>query len=402
MRLAILVVLALARVATAQPADPEASAPDKLQIHGFVSQGAFYSTDNDYIGASSRGSAELFEAGLNFSTEPVERLRVGVQLFAARTGTLSDGTPRIDWAFLDYRLRRWLKLRAGIIRIPFGLYNEFVDVDAARTPILMPQAVYTLRSRDLLISHTGFSGYGTLELGAGGSLDYQAWGGSLNIPRAALELDGAELESLETRYAVGGQLMWNAPLEGLRAGVSWIRAVIDFNLQLDQELIDVLVAMGLVEPTYDGALFITQRPASLYVGSLEYTRGDWTFAAEYVRQRTTQKTSLAAIPDAKGDSERFYAMVNRQLSRCWAASAYYSVIHSDANHRTGRDPMRFPIRHVAFQRDAALTLRFDVNDHWLWKAEAHFIDGAADLSRSANPNPERYWGLFLLKTTVTF
>jgi hypothetical protein len=399
MKYAALALMLVSRIAAAQPGE---ESPAGIQIHGFVSAGAFYSTDNNYIGESSRGSAELFEVGLNFTTEPVERLRVGMQLFAARTGTIADGAPRIDWAFLDYRFRRWLKVRAGIIRIPLGLYNEFTDVDAARTPILMPQAVYSLRSRDLLISHTGFSGYGALDLGRAGTLDYQGWGGSLNIPRSALELVDAEVVSLETRYVVGGQVMWNTPLDGLRVGASWIRAAIDFDLQIGQATIDAFIAAGIAPPGYDGKLFVAQRPTSLYVGSAEYVRGEWSFAAEYVRQRTRQKLAPALIPPVEADSERFYVMANRQISRCWAASGYYSVIHADVNDRGGRDAMRFPIRHRAFQRDAALTVRFDINDNWLVKGEAHFIDGAADLPLEPNPDPERYWGMFLFKTTVTF
>ena len=31
----------------------------------------------------------------------------------------------MDWAFLDYQWRPWLGLRAGIIKMPFGLYNEY-------------------------------------------------------------------------------------------------------------------------------------------------------------------------------------------------------------------------------------------------------------------------------------
>jgi hypothetical protein len=56
----------------------------------------------------------------------------------------------------------------------------------------------------------------------------------------------------------------------------------------------------------------------------------------------------------------------------------------------------------AFQRDLAGTLRYDVNDHWLWKLEAHFMDGTASLPTEFNAHADRYWGLFLLRTTVTF
>jgi hypothetical protein len=96
-------------------------------------------------------------------------------------------------------------------------------------------------------------------------------------------------------------------------------------------------------------------------------------------------------------------MASYQLTRCHALGAYYSVNHLDVNDRLGRDP-KYPENFFAFQRDLAATLRFDVNPHWLWKAEAHFIDGAADLPASAltDPTTRRRWGLFLLRTTVTF
>jgi hypothetical protein len=95
-------------------------------------------------------------------------------------------------------------------------------------------------------------------------------------------------------------------------------------------------------------------------------------------------------------------MANRRWSRRFETGAYYSVLHFDANDRTGSDRMKFPEKFLAFQRDLAATVRFDVHDQWFWKLEAHFIDGTADLFGSRNPQPERYWGLFLLKTTVTF
>ena len=49
-----------------------------------------------------------------------------------------------------------------------------------------------------------------------------------------------------------------------------------------------------------------------------------------------------------------------------------------------------------------MSLRYDVTDQWLWKLEGHFIDGTADLDSARNQDPTRYWGLFLLETTVRF
>jgi hypothetical protein len=388
-----------------EPVSDEGSfAPPKLQIHGFVSQGAFVSTANDYIGDSSNGSIELFEAGLNVSSEVADRLRAGVQLFGRNVGDYDDDPPRIDWAYLDYRWKPWLGVRAGIIKMPLGLYNEYADVDSARVPILLPQSVYSLRNRSALLAHTGFAVYGSHTFGGAGSLDYQTWFGTLNVPKNALVVsDNASVDSIDTKYVTGTQVFWNTPLEGLRVGGTYLRASIDFNISLDDATTQLLIMAGLVPPDFDGKIVVSQRPTSAILGSVEYTRGDWMFVGEYGRFLTHQPSSLPMlVPTVDEHEEKFYVMATRRMSRCLELGAYYSVFHVDADDRRGRDKTRFPERHFAFQRDAALSLRYDVNEHWLWKAEAHFIDCTADLYAQPDAKPERYWGLFLVRTTVTF
>jgi len=389
------------------PAEPAVVAPrpPRVQIHGFASEGAFVSTANDYLGSASRASLELFEAGINFSTEVADRLRAGVQLFARDVGALRDAAPRLDWAYLDFHWRPWLGLRAGVIKMPFGLYNEYVDIDAARLSILLPESVYPVRDRDVLLSHTGFSIYGSRPLsdgGGGGELEYQAWLGALTIEREALDLVGATLDSAQSKYVTGAQLFWHTPVEGLRVGATLLRTSIDFRISLARETVGALIMAGLVAPDFDGKLVVSQRPDTLVVGSAEYVRGDWLLAAEYSRWFKRQRTTLPVlIPTFEEDGERFYAMATTRLAPWLETGGYYSVYHVDAGDRGGHDP-RFTERFHAFQRDLAATLRFDVNDHWLWKLEGHFMDGTASLPALSNPNPERYWGLFLLRTTVTF
>jgi hypothetical protein len=405
------VLFATIAIARAQPAEPEeAEVPPesvepmsipRFQIHGFISEGGFWSTDNDFIGTSSRGSLELFEVGLNVTTQLADRLRAGMQLYGRAIGTFKD-PPGIDWAYLDYRWRDWLGLRAGIIKMPFGLYNEYVDADSARLSILMPQSVYPLRDRTALLSQTGFSVYGTKRIGSAGELEYQAWLGTLNVPANALELVGATLDRIDTKYVTGAQLFWRPPIEGLRVGGSYLRVSIDFDVTLASASVAQLVMLGLVPPEFDGAVRISQRPARVWVASAELVRDDWLFAAEYSRWFKRQSTTLPdLLPTIEEDSERFYAMLTRRIC-AWEVGGYYAVTHVDANDRQARDETKFPVRAHGFQRDLAATVRYDVNEHWTWKLEGHFIDGTAETFASRNPTPTRYWGLFLFKTTVTF
>ena len=138
---------------------------------------------------------------------------------------------------------------------------------------------------------------------------------------------------------------------------------------------------------------------TLLIGSAEYVRGDWLFAAEYARSLTRQRSSLPTLlPTFERLSESFYLMTTYRVAPSLEVGAYYSVFNNDIDDT----PPMYVRPYDAFQRDLAATVRFDVNDHWLWKLEGHFMDGTASLPIEFNTQPERYWGLFLLRTTVTF
>ena len=62
--------------------------------------------------------------------------------FTHDLGPLGNYRTRFDWFYLDYRFWDWLGVGAGRTKVPFGLYNESSDVDAARVPVLLPQSVY--------------------------------------------------------------------------------------------------------------------------------------------------------------------------------------------------------------------------------------------------------------------
>jgi hypothetical protein len=380
--------------------DQTARLPFNIQIHGFVSEGGFKSTANEFIGSSSRGSLKFFEGAINFSAELTHQLRVGLQFVSRSVGVLSEEVPRLDWAVADYRMWSWLGLRAGFIKMPLGLYNESIGVDAARTSILLPQSIYPLRNRDALISHMGFAVHGTIPLGAAGAVDYQGWMGTLSIPRSALELDGATLESVDTRYVAGGQAFWRIA-DGLRVGATYLRTYIDFNLQLDADLVAALIMAGQAPADYQGALQISQKPTGAWVVSAEYLVDSWSFAAEYSRWFKRQEASLAIIPPVDEDAERFYVMGSYRIGTYVEVGTYFSVSHANADDRRGKGA-QFAERYIAFQRDLAATIRIDINEYWLWKLEGHFMDGASELQAALNPEPKRYWGLFLFRTTVTF
>ena len=102
---------------------------EEVQVHGFLTQGFFHSSDNNVYGQSDDGiSPGLTEIGLNINYQPWDRLRFAAQGLYRRAGDVDTGSVRLDYGLADLTLLEHddgkLGLRAGRVKIPFGLYNE--------------------------------------------------------------------------------------------------------------------------------------------------------------------------------------------------------------------------------------------------------------------------------------
>ena len=257
--------------------DPET--PSTIDLHGFVSQGYIKSTDNDYlVDSSGGGSFEFSEAGINFTVQPLDRLSIGLQLFAYNLGTSGNFTLRADWFYLDYHFRDWLGIRAGRVKLVYGLYNDISDIDAARTPILLPPSIYPLSNRDLLFGVQGGEVYGYARLGFLGGLEYRAVGGAIDIPLPSQIGQSVQASNVDIPYMVAGRLMWETPLDGLRVGGSVLA------LRLNEDVFF---------PGVPAAMATESARATLYgdIGSIEYVAHDLQLAAEYAQTRNESRSS---------------------------------------------------------------------------------------------------------------
>ena len=380
-RLALAGFLLLALPARAAELGLPGDLPD-LQLHGFISQGFLMTSANNYLAKTSSGSFEFSEAGVNFTLPATDRLQLGLQLFAHQLGPIGDYRAVFDWYSLDYHWRDWLGFRAGRNKIPFGLYNDTSDIDAARNAILLPQSIYPAQNRDFLLAQTGFEMYGYADLRAMGGVEYRLYAGTIFLDLKPNPNSPFTVVNLDVPYVAGGRLLWSAPLEGLRLGGS-LQV-----LRLDTDL--------LLPKTPQIALTI---PATLWVLSAEYTLRDLVLATEYSRWLVKSESSnTAIIPNQTTHSERGYVMASWRLQEWLQTGAYYSLYFPDTTDRSGRDHM---------QHDIALTVRFDINRYWLIKLEGHYMHGTASLTSSLNDNlplnvlqPD--WALFAVKTTAYF
>jgi hypothetical protein len=355
-----------------------------LQVHGFVSQGFIKSTGNNYLAQSKDGSFELTEGALNFTASLGERLRLGFQLFVRDLGPVGNYNAKMDWLYFDYRWADWLGVRAGRVKIPFGLYNEVNDIDQARVPVLLPQSIYPIGNRDFLLAQTGVELYGRLRLAAAGALEYRLYGGTIYLEGGGTS-GPVTISPFRVPYVAGGRLMWETPLEGLRLGASGQAVRIDFDI----------AAAGMFAKV--------QFPVHLWVASIEYAGSDLLLAAEYGRWRGKIRSNNPALfPNADGRNERFYVMGAYRVLRWLTPGAYYSVYYPNVDDRKGRD---------AWEHDVAGTLRFDLNQYWLLKLETHYMQGTAGLDDATNKGLndnrplielQRNWWVFLAKSTVYF
>ena len=375
------------RPAAALDVGPE---PWSVETHAFVSQGFILTKSNNYLDqGTTQGSFQFSEVGVNLTKSITDRFRVGVQLFAQDLGPSGNYNIKADWFYLDYRFNNLLGIRVGRVKIPFGLYNDVVDIDSARTSVLLPQSVYPEENRNYLLAQTGGEVYGYASLGRAGGLDYHAYGGTIYADVSSSSGSPYSIQDFNVPYLVGGRVMWDSPIDGLRLGGSVQ------SLRLDATLL-------ANSPLPSGVLLSSniQIPAVLWVASAEYTAENFQVAAEYSRWYVGLNSSnpMFVPGTATVTSERGYLLATYRTNRWLQVGGYYSVLFPDVDDRNGRENV---------QHDVAATLRFDLNDHWLLKLEGHFMIGTAGLDSTLNNNVplsslDQAWGAFLAKTTAYF
>jgi hypothetical protein len=361
--------------------------PSAVAVHAFVSQGYIKSTGNDYLVASKgAGSFDFSEAGINFTAQLTDKFRVGMQLFAYEQGKLGQYATSADWYYLDYHYRDTFGIRAGRLKMPLGFYGDIADIDAARVPVLLPSGVYPAVNRDLLLAQTGAEIYGYLRLGSFGALSYRLFGGSLQIVLPSQAGSPTQISDYGVPYVGGGRLLWEAPLEGLRIGLTGVA--------LRARATAVFPGAGSPAPMLDES-------EDFYygIGSIEYTVHDLLLQAEFASSRSVLSSDNQSLaPNRVLVSEAGYGLAAYRVRRWLEPGIYYSLAYYDRNLGAEQDD-----RNV--QHDLAATLRFDVNNFWIVKVEGHFMHGT-ELINAGSPqdvltNPVD-WGVFLVKTTGYF
>ncbi|MEW6709387.1 MAG: hypothetical protein AB1403_06125 [Candidatus Riflebacteria bacterium] len=409
-----------------------AHAADDLVIHGLISQGYLKSSDNHYLALSEDGSTEFNEFIINFQKQMDDRLRLGLQLISRDLGKEGNNEVKVDWAYGDYRLNENFGLRFGRVKVPFGFYNQYRDIDMLRTPVLLPGTIYMEDYRTFLTAFTGGSIYGTIPFErssfdlefAFGEADIDAdagvvkdtfillnnafEGGLTSALPAALQAAGVKYahsgdptRETSSKPSYSAKLIWNTAIEGLRIGGT--RTNVDTRMKetlVFQPLIVPMPALTTITPGFSTVVDLKYR-FLVDIGSLEYTKNKFTFSAEYMAAHGKQEftfTSTAVAPLRKAEAARtaigsYYQLVYRHNDKNeW--SIYRGELFSDKNNKIPTE----------FHKDTCLSYRHNITRDWSVKLEYHWVDGTGQIQQNLNMGKtlDRKWNLLAFKTTYNF
>lgn len=378
-------------------------------INGFVSQGYIKTDNNNMYTNSENGSFEFSETGIRFSTQLPDRLRIGMQLFARDLGDLGNNEITIDWAFADYLFTNELGVRAGILKIPHGLYNEIRDTDMLRASIFLPMGLYNEAWRDTFVSLKGIGIYGDL-------LNHCSYKFQVGIPSVSPESGMAKSFSSFTNSKVtdtNPESYYTASIqlydivEGLKLGFAGGKFNFAMNFIINENSAISLPGTNTGHIDGDGYVWTT---------SAEYIYNNITFSTEYGRfvfdlpitidLQDTDKLQLFRSVNM----ETYYVNLSYRMTEWFEAGIYYSVTYNDKDDKKGKEYIHKFLgkRYSAWAKDVCISARFDINSNWVLKMETHINDGTNSIFNADNMNDagelnlNRRWTAYIVKVSYNF
>ncbi len=215
-----LALLGLAAGAHAQDAG------NAVQIHGFGGWAYAQTDDNSYVIGTKQGTYDNLSMALNVNGTVTERLTVVGQFELARRPGFDTLETRLDFAFAEWKFADTLKLRAGRVKHPFGLYGEIFNVGTLRPLYTLPLSIYGAER---------FTANAVDGMGLTGSYAWKGWGvnydvyagridGRFRFNGSGYEEDEVQLGLVEESFGfdevLGARLSIQPPVDGLAVGVS--------------------------------------------------------------------------------------------------------------------------------------------------------------------------------------
>lgn len=384
----------LSLLVAAGPAAAYDFAEGKVQLHGFLTQGAVFTSDNNFLGRSESGSLDFREIGVNLSVRPHPDLQVSGQLLSHKAGKSDGGEVRVDYALADWTALSGEALRGGVrvgrVKTPYGLYNLTRDVAFTRPSIVLPQSIYLERTRNLTMAADGVEFY----------LDHDRDSGHTELNLAIGKSD------------VGGRVMEATVLGRERAGdlearVSHIvRALYEgangrYRLGFTSAFSNVDYQPGPADPLLAGHVDFDPM-----IFSAQYNAEHWSLTGEYAL-RKTRLTGFGPLLRFDATGESYYLQGLYRPAPQWELMLRYDAMVVDRDDRDGKSYAAATGQPAfsRYARDWTVGARYDVNSSFMVRAEYHHVVGTSWLVGAENPvssSLERRWDMFMLLGSFRF
>lgn len=390
---------ALTLIAFTAPIGAPALADDtNWQLHGALTQGVTYTSNNNFYGPSDdSGSLKFTEVSLNASARLLPNLRASGQALYRQAGAQGE-SGGVDYAFLDYQFftetTAVAGVRAGRYKLPIGLYNETRDIAFTRPSIFVPQSVYPDRARDLELSSDGALVYSDI------FTDNGQWTIELNAGRPRIDKETAqtsfdffpgEVDDLGARSTYGGRIMYQSSDGRWTTAFSRVEAHIRYGTTMG-------TPMGLALKTNVDVDLV------YWIASLQCNIDQWTITTEYGQMDIAFSSDYFA---AGLHPLQYYLQATRHLDSHWSVYSRYDNLYWDRHDRDGDNysaMTQASVKNFAnFAHDYSLGVRYDISSNSMVSAEYHYIDGTAWLSGLDNDNATaRYWNMVSVAFSYRF
>ena len=190
---------------------------------------------------------------------------------------------------------------------------------------------------------------------------------------------------------VGLQLWWNTPLNGLRAGIAVSQSYgFSYNFIAPPPFGPGAIRMFLILPPS----FIHQWNICGKIGPSSCNM--LGMIMKPIVRWLEVRLATGIRPRTPGMLVRLTGSINGLKT-----GVYYTEYYGNTENRDGSGTA---VPSDAYQKDAALSFRFDLKPWWIVKLEGHAINGTGLLRDSSN-NPRRNdseWFVVAVKTTLSF
>jgi hypothetical protein len=369
-----------------------------VNVHGTVSQGYIDSSGNNFIEDSADGTLDFREYGINASLMLGERVTLGGQMFGREFGSVGNDDIYLDWLVAEYAWRDWLGCSVGKLKVPYGFYGKTRDIDSLRTGILLPQGVYMEYIRSSYNSAWSGSVDGYVPRAGFGGISYSLQCGVRDMDEDNGEMSrlltgqNLDVNDIKEKAAAAAALTWHTPLEGLRVGGTWSWS--EFSL------------IGSADSPFGPVSYKTDtKDQTMLVGSTEYVNGPLTLAVEgmYGSFESLFDFSSPATPDMdyRSDYWGWYLKGDYRCTDWLALGCGYSRFTIEQTIDVAGMPGSVTKEHD--QDDWFISIRFDITENLILKAEEHFVFGTAGVFEHENPDGvDDDWSMTLVKLSYVF